>query len=104
MKKILLLALSFLFLSCAGSAALSGIAAEAFGPIITKVAGSVYKKAAEKAVEKVTEKAVEKAVETAAGAVIEKAIDTSEDDESNPEADEDDARIEKESSTKEVSS
>jgi len=51
MKKILLLALSFLFLSCAGSAALSGIAAEAFGPIITKVAGSVYKKAAEKAVE-----------------------------------------------------
>jgi hypothetical protein len=36
--------------------------------------------------------------------VIEKAIDTSEDDESNPEADEDDASIEKESSTKEVSS
>ena len=92
MKKILLIVLSFLFLSCAGSAALSGIAAEAFGPIITKVAGSVYKKAAEKA------------VETAAGAVIEKAIDTSEDDESNPEADEDDASIEKESSTKEVSS
>ena len=76
MKFFLLTMASFVFLSCSGATSLQGLAAEAFGPVITKAAGAVYKKAAEKAVEKVTEKAVEKAVEK----VVEKIDEDSEDE------------------------
>ena len=74
MKKFLLSIISFVFLSCSGASSLQGLAAEAFGPVITKAAGAVYKKAAEKAVEKATEKAAEKVIEK----VVEKIDEDSE--------------------------
>ena len=86
MKKFLLSIISFIFLSCSGAYSLQGLAAEAFGPVITKAAGAVYKTAAEKAVEKATEIAVEKASEKAAEKVIEKVVEKiDEDSEKNDE-------------------
>ena len=41
MKIFLLSMVSFVFLSCSGATSLQGIAAEAFGPVITKAAGGI---------------------------------------------------------------
>ena len=41
MKKFLLSMISFVFLSCSGASSLQGLAAEAFGPVITKAAGAI---------------------------------------------------------------